>query len=148
MQAKHGDTVRVHYTGKFTDGEIFDSSVGREPLEFTLGQGMMIAGFEAAVLNMAVGESKTVSLEPSQAYGNPNPNLIFAVPRAELPKDMPIEIGMTLMAHTGDGADDGMPVIVKDITTDSVMLDGNHPLAGEVLVFEIKLEHINSRIIL
>ncbi|TAE14795.1 MAG: peptidylprolyl isomerase [Bacteroidetes bacterium] len=145
MQVKHSDTVRVHYTGKFTDGEIFDSSIGREPLEFVVGQGMVIAGFDAAVMDMAVGESKTVNIAPEQGYGHANPNLIFAVPRAELPSDLQPEVGMQLTAHMGE--DDVMMVIIKDVTPDEVILDGNHPLAGETLVFEIKLEHIQSRII-
>lgn len=146
MQAKHSDTVRVHYTGKFTDGEIFDSSVGKEPLEFVLGQGMMIAGFDAAVIGMVVGDSKTVNIAPHEAYGAPNPNLIFSVPRTEIPSDIPVEIGMTLMAHVSE--DDEMPVIVKEVTDDSVLLDGNHPLAGEELIFDITLDYIKPRIII
>lgn len=145
MQAKHSDTVRVHYTGKFTDGEIFDSSIGREPLEFVLGQGMMIAGFEAAVLGMAVGDTRTIQIPPHEAYGNVNPNLVFEIPRQEIPADLPLELGMTLMMHMGDN--DEMPVIVKDLTPELVLLDGNHPLAGEDLVFEIKMEFIKPRII-
>jgi len=146
MQAKHSDTVRIHYTGKFTDGEIFDSSIGAEPLEFILGQGMMIAGFEAAVTGMAVGESKTTIIKPEDGYGIANPNLIFSVQRHEIPADIPLEVGMTLMAHVSE--DDEMPVVVKEISNDAVTLDGNHPLAGEELVFDITLEYIKPRIIL
>ena len=145
MQAKNSDTVRVHYTGKFTDGGIFDSSIGREPLEFVLGQGMMIPGFEAAVLGMAVGDTKTVEIAPQDGYGEANPNLIFGVPRNEIPADIPLEVGMTLMAHVSE--DDEMPVVVQQITADSVTLDGNHPLAGKQLIFEIQMDYIKPRII-
>lgn len=142
IQAKNGDIVKVHYTGKHTNGQVFDSSAGREPLAFALGAGQMIAGFEQAVLGMQIGEKKTIHIQSADAYGDLNESLIFPVSLASIPEDMEIQVGMMLNAQ----ADNGMPiqVVVKQITSESVILDANHPLAGQDLVFEIELLEINS----
>jgi peptidylprolyl isomerase len=137
-QAKAGDTVQVHYTGTLTDGTLFDSSKGREPLEFQLGSGMVIKGFDDGITGMEVGENKTVNIPTEDAYGSASEDMVFTVDRAELPADMPLELGMTLNMHE-DGNPQPVPVIVRDLTPDSVTLDANHPLAGQDLTFEIEL---------
>jgi len=139
-QAKSGDKVQVHYTGKLKNGVIFDSSVDREPLEFTLGKGMMIPGFEAAVHGMAVGDSKTTTIPVEQAYGPVSEDMLVRVDRQEIPQDIELQPGLQLTMHQSNGQP--IPVVVKEITDTSVMLDANHPLAGEDLVFEIQLVNI------
>ena len=140
-QAQNGNTVKVHYTGKFTDGNIFDTSQGREPLEFALGQGMMIKGFEKTVLGMEIGQKKTTSIPPVEAYGEVNEELLFSVDRGEIPAEIELNIGMQLNAQTDNGQ--AIPVVVKEISEAKVLLDANHPLAGKELVFEIELLEIN-----
>lgn len=140
-QAKNGDTVSVHYTGKLADGSIFDSSVGEDPLVFTLGEGGMIEGFEEGVLSMSVGEKKTVTLAPEKAYGERHDEMVIEVPLANMPADFEFEVGDELEL-TGE-EDEPIVVIVSRLGEDSVTLDGNPPLAGETLTFELELVSIS-----
>lgn len=140
QQVKKGDTVNVHYHGKLTDGSTFDSSAGREPLQFTAGSGHVIKGFDDAVLEMAPGDKKTVNIHVSEAYGERNEDMIMEFPISEFPADMKPEIGMEL--QMGDNSGNVFPVVIVEINGDMVTLDGNHPLAGQDLVFEIELVSI------
>jgi len=139
-EAKNGDTVKVHYTGTLSDGSEFDSSRGREPLEFTLGAGGIIAGFDDAVTGMTVGDRQTVTIPAAEAYGSHNPEMVQEVPRSMLPDDMEVEEGMKLQAQ-GPG---GQPfvVTVTAVAAETVTVDGNHPLAGQDLTFDIELVEI------
>lgn len=139
-QAKQGDSVKVHYAGKLDDGTVFDSSVGREPLDFTVGAGQLIAGFDEAVVGMAVGEKKTVRIAPEQAYGPHNPEMTLQVPRGDLPPEIQPELGMQLEASQEGGH--SMVVTVVEVTDESVTFDANHPLAGKALTFEIEVVEI------
>jgi peptidylprolyl isomerase len=136
-QAKQGDSVKVHYTGKLDDGTVFDSSVGREPLDFTVGAGQLIAGFDEAVVGMSVGEMKTVRIAAEQAYGPHNPEMTLQVPRSDLPADIQPELGMQLEASQEGGH--SMVVTVVVVTDESVTFDATHPLAGKALTFEIEV---------
>ncbi|MDQ1087950.1 MULTISPECIES: peptidylprolyl isomerase [unclassified Siphonobacter] len=142
MAAQSGDKVRVHYTGKLTSGVVFDSSEGRDPLEFTLGSGMVIAGFDSGITGMQVGEKKTVHIPVAEAYGPSDDNLVFEFNRSDLPKDIPFEVGMQLNMHA-DGEGQVVPVTVTSVADDKISVDANHPLAGQDLVFEIELVGIN-----
>ncbi|EPR38710.1 peptidylprolyl isomerase FKBP-type [Desulfovibrio sp. X2] len=139
-QAKNGDVVKVHYTGKLSDGTVFDSSEGRDPLEFTLGEGMVIEGFEKAVVGLAPGEKREATFGPDEAYGSYDESLSCAVPRDQIPEHIQPEVGMMLSFTT----EDGQPahVTVTEVTDDSVTLDGNHPLAGKTLTFAVELVSI------
>jgi peptidylprolyl isomerase len=137
-QVKDGDTVKVHYKGTLEDGSVFDSSEGREPLQFVVGSGQMIAGFDKGVVGMMVGEKKTITLSPEEAYGYPNEQNVMEVDKSNFPPDMELEEGMQLM---GPG---GRPVTVKAISDSAVTIDANHPLAGKTLTFEIELMEISS----
>ena len=132
-----GDTVRVHYTGTLEDGTQFDSSRGAEPLEFAMGQGQLIAGFENAVADLAVGDSCTVTLQPEEGYGEVNDAMVQDVPREMMPEGVELEVGMVLQGSADDGRVDNFTVV--SFTDDHVKLDANHPLAGKVLTFEIEL---------
>jgi peptidylprolyl isomerase len=136
-QAKKGDSVKVHYTGKLDDGTVFDSSVGREPLDFTVGAGQLIAGFDEAVVGMAVGEKKSVRIAAEQAYGPHNPEMTLQVPRSDLPADIQPELGMQLEASQEGGH--SMVVTVVEVNEECVTFDANHPLAGKALTFEIEV---------
>jgi peptidylprolyl isomerase len=136
-QAKAGDTVRVHYSGSLDDGTVFDSSKGGEPIEFTLGQGAVIEGFERAVAGMRVGETRTVTLPPEEAYGAVHQELVIRVERSRMPPDVAPQPGMVLEVRLENG--NTARVTVTDMDEQSVTLDGNHPLAGESLTFEIEL---------
>ncbi len=140
MQVKTGDVVRVHYTGTLVDGSQFDSSVGRNPLEFTVGAGQMIAGFDAGVLGMVVGEKKTLQIDPDHGYGQSNPEAIIEFPRTNVPEGMEIEIGMQLNLQNEYGQP--VPVVIMEITDDVVIMDANHSLAGKDLIFEVELVEI------
>jgi FKBP-type peptidyl-prolyl cis-trans isomerase 2 len=140
MQVKTGDVVRVHYTGTLVDGSQFDSSVGRNPLEFTVGAGQMIAGFDAGVLGMAVGEKKTLQIDPDHGYGQSNPEAIIEFPRTNVPEGMEIEIGMQLNLQNEYGQP--VPVVIMEITEEVVIMDANHSLAGKDLIFEVELVEI------
>lgn len=137
-QAKSGDTVQVHYTGRLNDGTVFDSSEGRDPLEFQLGSGMVIPGFDAGISGMNVGEKKTVNIPSEEGYGPLNEEMIIDVDRAEIPADIPLEVGMTLNMHQ-DGSEEVIPVTVTDLNDATVTLDANHILAGKDLIFDIEL---------
>lgn len=138
--AKSGDTVQVHYTGKLEDGSVFDSSRERDPLEFQLGAGNMIPGFEKAVQGMEVGDSKTVDIPSNEAYGDHNSEMMLEVPRQDVPEDINPEEGQQLAVKRQDGS--SMPVVVAQVTEEKVVLDANHPLAGKDLTFDIELMSI------
>jgi FKBP-type peptidyl-prolyl cis-trans isomerase 2 len=138
--AKTGDTVRIHYTGTLSDGSTFDTSSGRDPLEFTVGSGQIIPGLERAIDGMSVGEKKTVEVPAAEAYGDRNPEGVQSVPRAQVPDHIPLDPGTQLQVQTGDGRT--MPVTVAEVTDEAVVLDANHPLAGKDLTFEVELVEI------
>ena len=139
-QAQVGDMVKVHYTGRLTDGTTFDTSLERDPLEFTLGEGELIAGFEQAVLGMAAGESKTTTIPADQAYGPHHAERVIDVERHHLPSDLQPEIGQRLEMTRPDGTT--LTVMITTVTETQVTLDANHPLAGKDLIFDITLVEI------
>ena len=139
-QAENGDTVQVGYTGKLADGTVFDSSLEGEPLEFTLGAGEVIPGFEKAVLGMKVGEKKTVTIPVNEAYGPPRDELIVEVPRDELSSSITPQVGMRLQQVGTDGS--VIIAVITKVSDATVTLDANHPLAGKDLTFEIELVSI------
>ena len=139
-QAQVGDMVKVHYTGRLTDGTTFDTSLERDPLEFTLGEGELIAGFEQAVLGMAAGESKTTTIPADQAYGPHHAERVIDVERHHLPSDLQPEIGQQLQMTRPDGTT--LSVMITTVTETQVTLDANHPLAGQDLIFDITLVEI------
>jgi peptidylprolyl isomerase len=139
-QAKDGDSVKIHYTGTLDSGETFDSSKGRAPLEFTLGSGQVIPGFDKAVSGMAVGETKTETIPAADAYGERRDEMILKVPKSQVPPDVTVEVGSRLAMKTQDGQE--VPVEVTEITEESITLDANHPLAGKALTFEIELVEV------
>jgi len=141
-QAQTGDTVKVHYTLTLRDGTVFDSSVGGEPLEFTIGQGQLIPGFEQAVLGMQVGEAKTISIPADEAYGPHRDDMVKVVERDKLPEGMEPQVGMQLQMSRDDG---GVAVVtVTEVSDTSITVDANHPLAGQDLTFEIELVEIGQ----
>ena len=139
-QAANGDTVQVEYTGTLADGTVFDSSVGREPLEFTLGAGQLIPGFEEAVLGLKVGEKKTVTILAEEAYGPHLEGMAVELPREDLPGDKTPEIGDRLVVSRADGSQ--AIVTIVSVSDNVVVVDTNHPLAGKDLTFEIELVKI------
>lgn len=139
-QVKSGDTVRIHYTGTLTDGTTFDSSQGRDPLEFTVGQGQIIPGLEKAIPGMTAGDKKTVAVPAAEAYGPTNPEARQDVPRDEIPAEIPLDLGTQLQVQAPDGQ--VLPVTVVAVTEEIVTLDANHPLAGKDLTFDIELVEI------
>ncbi|WP_147820428.1 FKBP-type peptidyl-prolyl cis-trans isomerase [Salidesulfovibrio onnuriiensis] len=139
--ANKGDKVRVHYTGTFKDnGEVFDSSQGGDPLEFVLGEGMVIAGFERAVIGLNPGDSKTVEVSPEEGYGSYNPELAFKVRKEQLPPNVEPELDMMLEVRTEDGG--AAYVTITEISDEEVTLDGNHPLADKTLMFDVTLVEV------
>lgn len=138
-KARQGDTVKVDYTGKLEDGTVFDSSGNREPLEFTIGEGQVIPGFEEAVVGMAPGEEKTVKIPEDQAYGPRREDMVLEVDRGSFPPDLEPEVGQHLQMAQGDRV---TVVTVTEVSDSNVKLDANHPLAGEDLTFDIKLDEI------
>ena len=140
-QVKSCDKINVHYTGKLTDGTLFDSSEGREPLEFEVGSGMVIKGFDEGVTGMSVGEKKTIHIPAAEAYGDMDPNYLAVFNKAEIPSDIPYEVGMQLNMHQ-DGTGQVMPVSVVEVTETTITLDANHPLAGKDLIFDLELVSI------
>lgn len=145
MTARSGDTVRVHYKGTLSDGTVFDSSEGREPLEFKLGEGMVIPGFDAAVTGLQVGESVVKTIPANEAYGPMREEMLLRVPKSEFPPDMPLEVGLELQLQGTGGY---LPAVIAEFDEESVLLDANHPLAGEDLTFAITLDSIKGGIIL
>ncbi len=139
-QAKYGDTVMVHYTGKLSDGTIFDDSTNRDPLQFTIGEGEIIPGFEQAVVGMNPGESKTEKIPVEQAYGPHRSEMVLEVDRNQMPPELQLEAGQQLQIQPAPGQ--MMPVVVTYVSDEKVTLDANHPLAGEDLVFDIQLVEI------
>jgi FKBP-type peptidyl-prolyl cis-trans isomerase 2 len=140
QQVKNGDTIKVHYHGRLENGETFDSSEGREPLEFEVGSGMVIKGFDEGVMGMAVGDKKTLRIPVDDAYGPKNEEMIIEFPKDRFPDDMQAEVGMPLTMSDGSGQN--FRVIIKEVKDDSVVLDANHPLAGEDLTFDLELVEI------
>lgn len=136
-QAKSADTVKVHYTGKLNDGTVFDSSRAGQPLQFTLGAGEVIAGFEEAVLGMEPGQSKTTPVPVAKAYGPHQEGMVQVVPRGQFPADFAPAVGQQLTGRRGDGG--AVPVVVTAVSESEVTIDANHALAGKDLVFEIEL---------
>ncbi len=131
-----GSTVKVHYKGTLDDGSTFDSSEGRDPLEFQVGSGQVISGFDAAVQEMEAGATKTVKIPSAEAYGDVRQEMIGLIPHQQFPDGMTVEAGQTLQLNTPQGP---MAVRVVDVGDDGVTIDGNHPLAGEDLTFELKV---------
>ena len=148
QQVKSGDTVKVHYHGRLTDGTTFDSSEGREPLEFKVGSGAVISGFDQGVLGMGIGDKKTIEIPVDEAYGPVDEQMIMEFPKDRFPKDMVPEVGMQLNMSNDSGQN--FPVIIAEVKEDVVVLDANHPLAGEDLIFDLELVAIDtpSRIIM
>lgn len=142
QQVKSGDTVKVHYHGKLTDGTTFDSSEGREPLEFKVGTGQVIKGFDDGVTGMEVGQKKTITIPVDDAYGPKDDNMVVEFPKSNFPDDLQPEIGMQLNMTNGSGQ--VIPVTIVEILDESIILDANHPLAGQELVFDLELMNISS----
>ena len=136
-QAKSGDTVKVAYTGKLDDGTVFDSTENREPLEFTVGAGQLIKGFDEAVAGMSPGDSKTVELPPEEAYGPRRDEMVLAIDRERMPADSYPQVGQQLQLTRQDGQP--VPATITEVTESNVTVDANHPLAGRQLTFEIEL---------
>ena len=136
-KAESGDTVRVHYTGRTDNGQEFDSSRERDPLEVKLGAGQVIPGFEAALTGMAEGDTKTVTIPEAEAYGPRREELVHQVPRSDIPGEIELEEGRTLLAQTPDG--NQLQLLIRSVGEESVTVDANHPLAGEDLTFELEL---------
>jgi peptidylprolyl isomerase len=139
-QVKSGDTVKVHYTGKLEDGTQFDSSAGGDPLEFEVGSGQVISGFDKAVEGMSVGDSCSVDIQPEEAYGPRQDQMVQEVPKSALPDDLNPKEGMALQARGQDGQ--VINLTVTSVEDDSITVDGNHPLAGKTLNFDIELVEI------
>lgn len=136
-KVKDGDTVKVHYTGKLENGDVFDSSREREPFEFTLGNKAVIPGFEKGVVGMGVGDTKTIEIPPEEAYGGKQDELVVEVQKSELPDDITPTIGQRLQIKQQDG--NPIVVTITELTEDSITLDANHPLAGYTLFFDVEL---------
>jgi peptidylprolyl isomerase len=141
-QAKDGDAVKVHYTGTLGDGTVFDSSVGGEPLEFVLGEGNVIPGFEEAVRGMSPGETRMTTISAENAYGPHEPDAVFEVPRAQLPPDVDPQVGQQLGLQHPSGQ--MIPAVIAGVSDSAVTIDANHPLAGEDLTFEIQLVEVGD----
>ncbi len=142
IRAAHNNTVTVKYTGKLADGTIFDASPEDSPLTFIIGREEVVKGFEAAVLGMAQGETKTVIIEPDQAYGESNPALIEKVKRSELPENLELIEGGQLEVTQGNGSI--LRVMINKVTEETVSLDANHPLAGKALTFVIEMLDVDT----
>lgn len=139
-QVKENDTVKVHYTGKLSDGQIFDSSLEREPLEIQLGQGMLIPGFEKGIIDMKLNEKKTINIPVAEAYGDVQKELMYEVKKEQLPQDMAPEVGMGLASKDPEGKE--VQFRVAEVNEDHIIVDANHPLAGQDLTFDLELVEI------
>ena len=142
-QVKSGDKVKVHYHGRLTDGTTFDSLEGREPLEVEVGSGMVIKGFDDGLLGMKIGEKKTIQIPVEDAYGPADPQMVMEFPIDRFPADMKPEIGMQL--NMSDGSGNNFPVVIAEVNKETVLLDANHPLAGEDLIFDLELVEITGK---
>jgi FKBP-type peptidyl-prolyl cis-trans isomerase 2 len=141
-QVKDENTVKVHYTGKLTEtGQVFDSSLEREPLEFTLGQGMLIQGFEEGIIGMEINEKKTIEIPKDKAYGEKREDLFHKVSKEQLPKEINPEVGMGLISKNPDGSEQQLRVAA--VNSDHIIVDANHPLAGQDLTFEVEVLEIS-----
>jgi len=141
-QVKKNDKVKVHYTGKLTSGEVFDTSKERDPLEFTVGSGQLIPGFDQAVEGMELNEKKTINIPSEKAYGASNPDLIRNVSQEQLPDDIDAEVGQTLIASGPEGQETRL--VVTEVHDEHIVVDANHPLAGKDLIFDLELVDIES----
>jgi FKBP-type peptidyl-prolyl cis-trans isomerase 2 len=141
-QVKSGDKIKVHYHGKLTSGETFDSSAGRDPLAFEVGSGSVIKGFDEGVTGMVVGEKKTIHIPFDEAYGARNPEMVIDMPKDRFPAEMEIEVGMPLVMSDGQGQQ--FQVTIVEIKETTVILDANHPLAGQDLIFDLELVEIEG----
>lgn len=141
-QVQSGDTVLIHYTGTLTDGTTFDSSEGRDPLEFEVGSGQIIPGLDKAMPGMAVGEKKVVEIPCAEAYGEAQPEARQAIPRDQIPAEIPVEVGLQLQMQSPNGQ--AIPVTIVEASETEVTLDANHPLAGKDLTFAVELVEIKS----
>lgn len=141
-KAKAGNTVKVHYTGKLTDGTVFDSSDGREALGFKVGEGQVIKGFEDAVVGMSPGEEKTAHIAPEEGYGHRREELVVDVEKERISGDVSPEVGQQLQLRLEDGRQ--VPVTVTEVNDGTVTIDANHPLAGKELVFEIEMVEVEE----
>jgi FKBP-type peptidyl-prolyl cis-trans isomerase 2 len=139
-QVKQNDTVKVHYTGKLANGEVFDSSLEKDPMEFQVGKGQLIPGFENGIIDMKVNEKKTLVIPMEEAYGEPRKELVQEVPKDKLPEEIKPEVGMGLVSTTPDGNE--IQLVVKEVKDDAIVVDGNHPLAGQELTFDIEVVEI------
>ena len=137
LKVQANDTVVVHYQGRLESGEVFDDSNGRDPLEISLGQGMVIPGFENALIDMAVSEKKTVNIPAAEAYGEHRAELVQEVPKNQLPEEIKPEVGMQLVSQTPDGQQ--IPLIVTEVGEEAITVDANPPLAGKDLIFDLEL---------
>ena len=140
QQAKSGDKVKVHYHGRLTSGETFDSSEGRQPLEFEVGSGMVIKGFDDGVTGMKVGDKKTINIPVENAYGEINSDMLIEYPKSQFPENIELQVGTDLMMSSASGQQ--FQVKIADIKDEVVILDANHPLAGQDLIFDIELVEI------
>ena len=140
--AKKGDTVKVHYTGKFEDGKTFDSSEGKDPLQFTLGTGKVIVGFEQAIIGMTTGDSKTITVPATEAYGKYHSDRIFVVDKNKFPENITLKVGAVLQLQGKDDKEPPVVVTIINIEGEKVTLDANHPLAGKDLIFDLTLVEI------
>lgn len=136
-KVKENDTVKVHYTGKLTNGQVFDSSLEREPLEVALGQGQLIPGFEKGLIDMAVNEKKTITIDKQDAYGEVNEQLFQKISKSQLPEDLKPEVGMGLVGANAEGQQQQFRV--AKVEENDIILDANHPLAGQDLVFDLEV---------
>ena len=139
-KAKENDKVKVHYTGSLDSGEVFDSSEGKDPLEFTLGQGQVIKGFDEGVMGMGINEKKTLHIPVDQAYGPSNEELIHEVPKSQLADGLTPKVGMNLVTKTSEGRE--IPLVITEVKKETIVVDANHPLAGKDLTFEVTLVDI------
>ncbi|WP_297804971.1 peptidylprolyl isomerase [uncultured Polaribacter sp.] len=144
-QVKENNTIKVNYTGKLSNGQIFDTSEGKEPIEFILGQGRLIPGFEKGLIDMKLNEKKTIEIAKDQAYGDVNDNLIQEINKAELPQDMEPKVGMGLVSKSPDGKE--INLMVVEVKDESIVIDGNHPLAGHDLIFDVEVVEIKETVI-
>ncbi len=140
-EIKNNDNVKVHYTGKLESGQVFDTSENREPLEFTIGEGKLIPGFEKGVVGMKKGDKKEIKIPFEEAYGSKREELVYEIEKKHLPEDIDPKVGMQLMSKSQEGHEN--VVFVKEVKDNSIVIDANHPLAGKNLIFEIEVVEVN-----